>query len=46
VNENYTVKLQFSDIIFTDDNSLHSIGNRLFDVYIQVTKIFLVILEK
>ena len=35
MNENYTVKLQFSEIIFTDDNSLYSIGNRLFDVYIQ-----------
>jgi hypothetical protein len=46
VNENYTVKLQLSEIIFTDDNSLNSIGNRLFDVYIQVTKLFLVILEK
>jgi hypothetical protein len=26
--------------LFTDDNSLYGIGNRIFDVYIQVTKLF------
>jgi len=33
---NYTVKLHFAEIMFTDDQTYTSNGNRLFDVYIQV----------
>ncbi|RDX82702.1 putative leucine-rich repeat receptor-like serine/threonine-protein kinase, partial [Mucuna pruriens] len=34
-NGNYTVKLHFAEIIFTDDNTYTSLGRRVFDVYIQ-----------
>ncbi|XP_077227042.1 putative LRR receptor-like serine/threonine-protein kinase At1g07650 [Tasmannia lanceolata] len=34
-NGNYTVKLHFAEIIFTDDKTYSSLGKRLFDVYIQ-----------
>lgn len=34
---NYSVKLHFSEIIFTNDSTLGSVGRRVFDVYIQVT---------
>lgn len=37
INGNYTVKLHFAEIIFTNDRSLSSLGRRVFDVYIQVT---------
>ncbi|GMN72707.1 hypothetical protein TIFTF001_053596 [Ficus carica] len=36
VNGNYTVKLHFAEIMFTNDNTYSSHGRRLFDVYIQV----------
>ena len=35
---NYTVGLHFAEIIFTNDRSFYSLGKRIFDVYIQVTK--------
>ncbi|KAL5837190.1 hypothetical protein ACOSQ3_014359 [Xanthoceras sorbifolium] len=35
MNGNYTVKLHFAEIIFTNDSTLNSLGKRLFDVYIQ-----------
>ncbi|KAJ0111079.1 hypothetical protein Patl1_02652 [Pistacia atlantica] len=34
-NGNYTVKLHFAEIIFTNYSSLNSLGRRIFDVYIQ-----------
>ncbi|KAJ9686046.1 hypothetical protein PVL29_015096 [Vitis rotundifolia] len=34
-NGNYTVKLHFAEIIFTNDKSFNSLGERIFDVYIQ-----------
>ncbi|KAJ9671358.1 hypothetical protein PVL29_025179 [Vitis rotundifolia] len=34
-NGNYTVKLQFAEIMFTDDKTYSSLGRRIFDVYIQ-----------
>lgn len=35
-NGNYTVKLHFAEIMFTDDETYNSLGRRIFDVYIQV----------
>lgn len=35
-NGNYTVRLHFAEIMFTDDNTYRSLGKRIFDVYIQV----------
>lgn len=35
-NGNYTVKLHFAEIMFTDDKTYNSLGRRVFDVYIQV----------
>ena len=35
-NGNYTVKLHFAEIMFTDDKTYNSLGRRIFDVYIQV----------
>ncbi|KAL2331304.1 hypothetical protein Fmac_018885 [Flemingia macrophylla] len=35
VNGNYTVKLHFAEIMFTDDNTYSSLGRRVFNVYIQ-----------
>ncbi|KAG8662596.1 hypothetical protein MANES_01G125200v8 [Manihot esculenta] len=35
LNGNYTVKLHFAEIVFTNDTSFNSLGKRLFDVYIQ-----------
>lgn len=35
-NGNYTVKLHFAEIVFTDDDTFSSLGRRIFDVYIQV----------
>ncbi|EEF29396.1 conserved hypothetical protein [Ricinus communis] len=35
INGNYTVKLHFAEIVFTDDNTFNSLGKRIFDVYIQ-----------
>lgn len=34
-NGNYTVKLHFAEIIFTNDSSFNSLGERIFDVYVQ-----------
>ncbi|RWR96285.1 putative leucine-rich repeat receptor-like serine/threonine-protein kinase isoform X1 [Cinnamomum micranthum f. kanehirae] len=34
-NGNYTVKLHFAEIVFTDDRTYSSLGKRIFDVYIQ-----------
>ncbi|KAI4333479.1 hypothetical protein L6164_018285 [Bauhinia variegata] len=34
-NGNYTVKLHFAEIIFTDDKTYSSLGRRIFDIYIQ-----------
>lgn len=35
-NGNYTVKLHFAEIIFTDNRTFSSLGRRIFDVYVQV----------
>ncbi|RVW79034.1 putative LRR receptor-like serine/threonine-protein kinase [Vitis vinifera] len=32
---NYTVKLHFAEIVIRDNKSFHSLGRRIFDVYIQ-----------
>ncbi|XP_048490521.1 probable LRR receptor-like serine/threonine-protein kinase RFK1 isoform X3 [Beta vulgaris subsp. vulgaris] len=34
-NGNYTVKLHFAEIQFTNDKTYKSLGNRVFDIYIQ-----------
>ncbi|XXG90299.1 hypothetical protein AAC387_Pa12g2104 [Persea americana] len=34
-NGNYTVKLHFAEILFSDDKSYSSLGKRIFDIYIQ-----------
>lgn len=36
LNGNYTVKLHFAEIVFTNDSSFNSLGRRIFDVYLQV----------
>lgn len=36
LNGNYTVKLHFAEIVFTNDSSFNSLGKRIFDVYLQV----------
>lgn len=36
---NYTVKLHFAEISFTDDKTYGSLGKRVFDVYVQVVKL-------
>ncbi|KAI8012681.1 putative leucine-rich repeat receptor-like serine/threonine-protein kinase [Camellia lanceoleosa] len=35
LNGNYTVKLHFVEIMFTDDETFSSLGRRIFDIYIQ-----------
>ncbi|KAH6764093.1 Leucine-rich repeat transmembrane protein kinase [Perilla frutescens var. frutescens] len=35
LNGNYTVKLHFAEILFTNDSSFNSLGRRIFDVYLQ-----------
>ncbi|KAL7218642.1 hypothetical protein ACSBR2_011828 [Camellia fascicularis] len=35
LNGNYTVKLHFAEIVFTDDETFSSLGRRIFDIYIQ-----------
>ncbi|KAJ8633387.1 hypothetical protein MRB53_026723 [Persea americana] len=35
INGNYTVKLHFAEIIFTNDSKFTSLGKRIFDVFIQ-----------
>lgn len=37
-NGNYNVSLHFAEIIFTNDQTYTSLGERVFDVYIQVKK--------
>ncbi|WJX72499.1 hypothetical protein P8452_56378 [Trifolium repens] len=34
-NGNYTVKLHFAEIMFTDDQTYGSLGRRVFDIYLQ-----------
>lgn len=36
LNGNYTLKLHFAKIMFTDDKNYSSLGRRIFDVYVQV----------
>jgi hypothetical protein len=38
-NGMYTVKLDFAEIQFTDDESYRRVGKRFFDIYIQVIEI-------
>jgi len=38
-NGMYTVKLDFAEIQFTDDELYKSVGKRFFDIYIQVIEI-------
>ncbi|KAI3731704.1 hypothetical protein L1987_62893 [Smallanthus sonchifolius] len=35
MNGNYTVRLHFAEIVFTQDHSFNSLGRRVFDVYVQ-----------
>ncbi|XP_024987464.1 probable LRR receptor-like serine/threonine-protein kinase At1g07650 [Cynara cardunculus var. scolymus] len=35
INGNYTVRLHFAEIIFSQDNTFNSLGKRVFDVYVQ-----------
>ncbi|WVZ05061.1 hypothetical protein V8G54_018407 [Vigna mungo] len=35
INENYTIKFHFAEIIFIHEKSLNSLGKRVFGVYIQ-----------
>ncbi|KAF5460882.1 hypothetical protein F2P56_020721 [Juglans regia] len=35
VRGNYSVRLHFAEIVFTDDETFSSLGRRVFDVYIQ-----------
>ena len=39
MNGNYTVKLHFAEIVFTNDSTFTSLGRRLFDVYLQVNDV-------
>lgn len=39
-NENYTVKLHFAEILFTNDSTYSSLGKRIFDIYVQVISHF------
>ncbi|XP_047310258.1 probable leucine-rich repeat receptor-like serine/threonine-protein kinase At3g14840 [Impatiens glandulifera] len=39
INGNYTVDLTFAEIIFTNDRTFSSLGRRIFDVYIQGTRV-------
>ncbi|CAN0897362.1 Probable LRR receptor-like serine/threonine-protein kinase At1g07650 [Linum grandiflorum] len=34
-NGNYTVRLHFAEIVFTNDSSFFRVGKRIFDVYVQ-----------
>lgn len=40
MNGNYTVKLHFAEIVYTNDKSFNSLGRRIFDVYIQVNELY------
>lgn len=37
-NGNYTIRLHFVEIIFKNDSTFNSLGKRIFDIYIQVTR--------
>ena len=37
----YSVKLHFAEIIMRDNESFHSLGRRIFDVYIQVVNLLI-----
>ncbi|KAI3778827.1 hypothetical protein L2E82_08212 [Cichorium intybus] len=39
-NGNYTVNLQFAEIVITNDGTWQSLGRRLFDIYIQGNRVF------
>ena len=41
MNGPYTVRLHFAEIVFSNDRSFNSLGKRLFDVYIQVTELYI-----
>lgn len=36
MNGNYDVSLHFAEIVYTQDNTFNSLGERVFDVYVQV----------
>ncbi|KAK4487113.1 hypothetical protein RD792_006428 [Penstemon davidsonii] len=36
INGKYTVKLHFAEVVFANDGTFNSLGQRLFDVYLQV----------
>ncbi|KAI3731702.1 hypothetical protein L1987_62891 [Smallanthus sonchifolius] len=36
MNGNYSVRLHFAEIVFTQDNSFTSLGKRVYDVYVQI----------
>ncbi|GMI72907.1 leucine-rich repeat receptor-like kinase with extracellular malectin-like domain 1 [Hibiscus trionum] len=38
-NGNYTVKLHFAEIVIRDNRSFHSLGRRVFDVYVQGARV-------
>ncbi|KAL2496547.1 putative leucine-rich repeat receptor-like serine/threonine-protein kinase [Forsythia ovata] len=38
-NGNYNVTLHFAEIMFTDDRNYSSLGRRIFDVYVQGTRV-------
>jgi len=42
-NGEYTVELHFAEIVFTDDHTYSSNGKRVFDVFIQVKCLFLLL---
>lgn len=42
---NYTVRLHFAEIIFINDRSFYDLGKRIFDVYIQVIKYAIYMVE-
>ena len=42
-NGEYMVKLHFAEIVFTDDHTYSSNGKRVFDVFIQVKCLFLLL---
>ncbi|XAR56436.1 Non-specific serine/threonine protein kinase [Bertholletia excelsa] len=39
INGNYTVKLHFTEVVFTDDKTYYSLGRRIFDVHVQGTRV-------
>lgn len=45
MNGNYTVKLHFAEIVFTQDSTFNSLGKRVFDVYVQVIQLLDIIMD-